>query len=186
MKAHVPYAEARICAQDFFQHDWAAFLKCVQSPVLLLGNPPWVTNAAIGVLEAANLPPKSNLKRLTGLNARTGKANFDISEWMLLQLMEAARCQSSVIAMLCKTSVARKALEYGWNNGLAPAESALFRIDAARWFGVAVDACLLYARFAPDERGETNTPVYDRKRKSNGQGLLLFTPTKKYNPFPAR
>ena len=162
MKTRDPQVDARICEQDFFQKDWAAFLKCVNAPVLLLGNPPWVTNAALGVLEAENLPPKSNLKRLTGLNARTGKANFDISEWMLIQLMEAARCQSSVIAMLCKTGVARKALEYIWNNGLTPGESALFRIDAMRWFGVAVDACLLYARFTPDERGKTNTPVYAR------------------------
>lgn len=162
MKTHVPQVDARMSEQDFFQQDWAALLKCVEAPVLLLGNPPWVTNAALGVLEAVNLPPKSNLKRLTGLNARTGKANFDISEWMLIQLMEAARSQSSIIAMLCKTGVARKALEYSWNNGLTPAESALFRIDAARWFGVAVDACLLYARFTPGEVGGTNTPVYAR------------------------
>src|SRR5262249_54071710 len=74
-------------------------------------------------------------------------ANFDISEWMLLKLAEAARGRSFSIALLCKTGVARKALEYYWQNSLAPAESALYRIPAVEWFAAAVDACLFFARF---------------------------------------
>ena len=43
---------------------------------------------------------------------------------------------------------------------MAPAESALYRINAVEWFGAAVDACLLVARFAPGEATETNAALY--------------------------
>ena len=38
-------------------------------------------------LASPNLPSKSNFQNRKGLDAVTGKANFDISEWMLIQLM---------------------------------------------------------------------------------------------------
>ena len=155
-----PNASVQCRSQDFFAFDWEAFLKDRETPILFVGNPPWVTNAALGVLGADNLPEKSNLKRLSGLSARTGKANFDISEWMLLKLATAAKGRDFSIAMLCKTGVARKALEYCWKSGMAPAESALYRINALEWFGAAVDACLLVARFAPGEATETSASLY--------------------------
>ena len=36
-----------------------------------------------------NLPEKKNFMGLRGMDARTGKSNFDIAEWMLIQLIEA-------------------------------------------------------------------------------------------------
>jgi hypothetical protein len=130
---------------DFFTFDWHVFLKQCEKPILLLGNPPWVTNAMQGTIGADNLPEKSNLKGLSGLNARTGKANFDISEWMLLRLFEALSEQNYSLGMLCKTGVARKVLEHGWRNGKAFQDAAIYRIDTASWFGAAVDACLFTA-----------------------------------------
>src|SRR5262249_54017823 len=129
-----PTATGHFSTQDFFTFDWETFLKAKEIPILFLGNPPWVTNASQGALGADNLPEKTNLKRLSGLSARTGKANFDISEWMLLKLAEAAKGRDHVIAMLCKTGVARKALEYFWKRGLSPVTSALYRINAMEWF----------------------------------------------------
>ncbi|HZP80561.1 MAG TPA: class I SAM-dependent methyltransferase [Chthonomonadaceae bacterium] len=155
-----PKVRTYLGIQDFFTFDWQTFLKDKQTPALFLGNPPWVTNAALGALGAGNLPEKSNLKRLNGLDARTGKANFDISEWMLLKLAEAARGRPFTLAMLCKTGVARKALEYYWHNGLAPAESALYRIPAVEWFGASVDACLFFARFRAELVTDKSARLY--------------------------
>ena len=163
---------AQFQAQDFFTFDWEYFLRDKEPPFLFLGNPPWVTNAGLGALGADNLPHKSNLKNLSGLNARTGKANFDISEWMLLKLAESVRAHPFSIAMLCKTGVARKALEQWWKNGLAPVESALYRINAVAWFGAAVDACLFVARFQPGAAGETSAALYS--------GLDSVTPTMRF------
>jgi len=40
-------------------------------------------------MRSENLPKKSNFQGLRGLDARTGKSNFDIAEWMLIRLIEA-------------------------------------------------------------------------------------------------
>ncbi len=80
---------AHIERRDFFTADWKDFLSKQATPILLLGNPPWITNAAMGAMGGRNLPEKSNFQRHGGFAAKTGKANFDISEWMLIQLLEA-------------------------------------------------------------------------------------------------
>ena len=79
---------AKIHQQDFFQHDWH---RCLRRPefsrVLVLGNPPWVTNSELGRLGGDNLPVKTNATGYSGMEARTGKSNFDIAEWMIERLV---------------------------------------------------------------------------------------------------
>ena len=75
---------ADVYCEDFFEKDWPGTLDGLLEPILVIGNPPWVTNSAVGALGGSNLPVKSNFQRLNGLDAITGKSNFDISEWMLL------------------------------------------------------------------------------------------------------
>jgi len=127
---------------DFFQVDWSRQLA---GRVLVLGNPPWVTNAALGRDGGRNLPVKSNLQGLRGIEAKTGKANFDIAEWMLIRLMESLPPQG-MLAMLCKTMTARKVLRHLWRQ--QDVEGSIYRIDARREFGVTVEACLLVMRAA--------------------------------------
>ena len=66
--------------QDFFTIDLKAKLKLEESNILLIGNPPWVTNSGLGKIDSENLPQKSNFKNLKGIDAITGKSNFDLSE----------------------------------------------------------------------------------------------------------
>lgn len=136
----------RIDTADFFSHDWDAALAALGEPILVLGNPPWVTNATVGVLGGRNLPSKSNADGLQGLHAITGSANFDISEWMIRQNIRWLDSRNGAIAVLCKTSVARKILRQAWATSAPLDRAAIYHIDAASEFGVAVDACLLYAR----------------------------------------
>lgn len=133
---------AQIEQGNFFSVDWGRVLDRDIGPWLLLGNPPWVTNAELGLLDSTNLPTKSNFQGHQGLDAITGKANFDISEWMLLQQLEWLKKHSGWIAMLVKTSVARKVLRQAWKRKDPVGRAALFKIDAMRHFGAAVDACL--------------------------------------------
>ena len=107
---------ADVGVQDFFSADWNAELSAFPDRLLLLGNPPWVTNAGVSAIGGSNLPVKANFQGMRGLEARTGKANFDISEWMLIRLVEAIRPRASVLAMLCKTATARKFLRYAWRH----------------------------------------------------------------------
>ncbi|MDZ4746772.1 MAG: hypothetical protein SGJ05_12325 [bacterium] len=72
----------RVCVrnEDFFNVDWHNVIDSLPQPVLLLGNPPWVTNSVIGAMAGKNLPKKSNFQGMSGFDAVTGKSNFDISE----------------------------------------------------------------------------------------------------------
>lgn len=139
-------ARSAVARQDFFAHDWDAELSKPNGRLLILGNLPWVTNSAVAAMNGNNLPIKENFLGLRGLAARTGKSNFDISEWMLIRLVRALRGRPATIAMLCKTATARKLLRYAWQNDGRVQEAALYRIDAAAHFDAAVDACLLLAR----------------------------------------
>jgi len=131
---------------DFFATDWPARLAELPDPILLLGNPPWVTSAEVGALGGRNLPTKSNFQGRRGLAARTGAANFDISEWMLLHLLEAIQGRQATLAMLVKTAVARRVLAHVWKQGWPVAEAELCAIDAPRHFDAAVSASLLVCR----------------------------------------
>ena len=75
--------------------------------LLIIGNPPWVTNSELGSMESENVPIKDNFKRLNGMDALTGKSNFDIAEYILLQLLGEFKNYNCTIAMLCKGTVAR-------------------------------------------------------------------------------
>jgi hypothetical protein len=139
----------RVFRQNFFDADWHARFREVPEPILVLGNPPWVTNAQLGALGGTNLPRKSNFQGHVGLDALTGKSNFDISEWMLIRLLEALAGRWACLAMLCKTAVARKALIHVWKNKVALDWAEMRPIDAATFFGAAVDACLLVCSLSP-------------------------------------
>jgi hypothetical protein len=144
-RANLSQFDVRILHRDFFTEDWKRNLSRFQKKrALVIGNPPWVTNSELGQLGSDNLPAKSNFQGLRGFDARTGKSNFDISEWMLVQLIEALP-DDGAIAMLCKTMTARKVLRHFWKTQGGLKDSSLFHIDAKSEFDVAVDACLFFA-----------------------------------------
>jgi hypothetical protein len=143
---------AQVLQGDFFQMDWNDILRNLPDPLLLVGNPPWVTNSELGSMGGTNLPRKQNIQRLSGIQARTGKSNFDISEWMLLHLLDLINERDATLAMLCKTAVARKVLFYGWKHDKHITSSHIFPIDAPKHFGASVDACLLVIRVSTAKR----------------------------------
>lgn len=134
---------------DFFTLDWGTVLVKDQGPWLIVGNPPWVTSAELGALASENLPEKSNFQGRRGIEAITGKSNFDISEWMLLRYLDWLENSTGTIAVLCKTAVARKILLHIWRARRALRAARMYRIDAQAEFGVAVDACFLVLQIEP-------------------------------------
>lgn len=140
--------QRRLCLeqQDFFSFDWDSHLGRENRRILVLGNLPWVTNSTVSSLNGANLPRKENFQGLRGFAAKTGKANFDISEWMLIRLIQALRGKEATLAILCKTATACKVLRHAWQTDGRVASSALYRISADQHFDASVDACLFVAR----------------------------------------
>jgi hypothetical protein len=135
--------DVRVIQGDFFKVDWRELLGALPDPLLIIGNPPWVTNAELSALGSSNLPKKSNFQGHRGLDAITGKSNFDISEYMLIQEIGWISQRDATLAMLCKTAVARKALRYAWQHSTAPQKSDMYLIDAGECFGASVDAAFL-------------------------------------------
>ncbi len=142
--------DIEIIQGDFFVYNWKHYLDDTLGPILIIGNPPWVTNAELMRIGSGNLPEKSNINGANGIEAITGKSNFDISEWMLIKEVEALQGKNALLAMLCKTAIARKVVSFAWKNGLYFTDAEIRRIDAQKHFGVAVDACLMLVRFIPE------------------------------------
>ncbi|BBD62846.1 type II restriction enzyme NspV homolog (plasmid) [Nostoc sp. HK-01] len=106
-----------------------------------------ITNSQQGSINGNNLPLKSNFQKFNGLDAITGKSNFDISEWMLIRIVQYLQKRHAYLAMLCKTSVSRKLLNYIHSQKISLKYFATYKIDAKKYFGANVDACLLLCKF---------------------------------------
>jgi len=129
-------------------------------PLIVIGNPPWVTNAELGSLESFNLPRKSNVKNLPGLEAITGSANFDLTEFIWIKLITELADQKPTIALLCKTSVARNVLLFLHDRSIPLVKAWLRRIDAQKFFSAAVDACLFYVEIGNKKCGDYEAEIF--------------------------
>jgi methylase of polypeptide subunit release factors len=147
--AYRPDRRVELRQGDFFKHDWRGVVTAAEGPWLILGNPPWVTSANLGAIESNNLPEKSNFQGRKGIEAITGKSNFDISEWMLLRYLDWLENGEGTIAVLCKTAVARKILLHIWKNKEPLRSARIYKIDALGHFGAAVDACFFILEIHP-------------------------------------
>jgi hypothetical protein len=111
--------------KNFFDCDWYSLTQPWTENILFLGNLPWITNSKQGLINGKNLPQKSNFQRYHGLDAITGKSNFDISEWMLIKLIECIDRRSAYLAIICKTAVSRKILNYIYTHKINLVYSAI-------------------------------------------------------------
>lgn len=125
---------------DAFRFDFASVIPD-DGELLILGNPPWVTNAALGT----NVPVKRNIKRLGGIASITGKSNFDVSECLLINLIQQCAPAKPTVAMLCKEIVVRNLVRDARVLGLELSRVRAFTFDARREFGVHAGASLLVA-----------------------------------------
>jgi tRNA1(Val) A37 N6-methylase TrmN6 len=154
-------SDVTLIAADLFKFDLRKSLSWrTQGPLLVIGNPPWVTNAALGGIESGNRPERRNLLGLKGLSAMTGSSNFDLAEAIWIKLAVELAVQEPEIAMLCKIATARRILETLSALDLGPARAEIVRIDARRWFQAAVHACLLRTLVRRGVRGDLSVPVF--------------------------
>ncbi len=136
-----------IINSDFFRFSSKNLIKD-RSKILVLGNPPWVTNSTLSTLDSTNLPVKANFKGLNGIDAITGASNFDICEYMILQLINEYRDTNTVICMLCKTTVARNIFKELKRNHIAFSLCDILEFDAAKVFGINASACILFIQLS--------------------------------------
>lgn len=145
-RGRVDGARGRLRLADFFEVSWETEFEEMPEPILVVGNPPWVTSSRLGSLGSRNLPEKANFKGLSGYEALTGKSNFDVSEWMILRMLQALRGRRAALAVLCKSTVVRRVLEFAVEARIPITPGGIWRIDAMQHFDAAVDAVLFVCR----------------------------------------
>lgn len=144
------YPDIYIYNSDFFEFDFSPIIqKCKLNNwnLAVIGNPPWVTNSSQGRNRSNNLPKKRNSYGLKGIDAITGKSNFDISEYITLHLLRLSQINKGGISFLLKNSVIRNILvkQHAESIHLGDIEQRL--IDASSEFNVSVDASCFSAKF---------------------------------------
>ena len=140
---------------NIFTHQFSnSLMQVLDSPAhefLIIGNPPWITNSELSTLNSANVPIKSNIKRVRGIEAITGKGNFDIAEYIITRMMRQFSNRKGKIAMLCKTSVVRNIMKDIQKLNLNLANINTIVIDAKKEFDINADACLFFAEFGGEQ-----------------------------------
>jgi len=124
--------------------------------LLIIGNPPWVTNSKLGSLNSSNLPKKSNFKNQNGLDAMTGKGNFDIAEYITLMLLDAFQSHNGYLALLVKNSVVKNIVFDQKDKKYRIGEIEKYCIDSKKEFNVSVEAALLYCQLNSTPSNECN------------------------------
>lgn len=149
----IPYRkwpDIYIYNSDFFEFDFSPIIEKGEKNnwnLAIIGNPPWVTNSRQGKNKSNNVPPKTNTFGLKGIEAITGKSNFDISEYITLLLLKLSQMNKGGISFLLKNSVIRNILVKQHTNNLHIGNIEQLSIDASSEFSVSVDASCLSARF---------------------------------------
>ena len=158
---------------NIFTHQFSerltAFLQTSDIQILILGNPPWVTNSEITRLGGVNFPPKSNIKKLKGIDAIMGKSNFDIAEYIIIYLLQRFSNFKGKIAMLCKLSTAVNILRDIHKLYLNISNIQFLLIDSKKEFGISAPGGLFLANLS--ERGK---PICDVRSLYNNERIQKF------------
>ncbi len=153
----------RVVTADLFRLDLGRDLAWLGGGrLLVVGNPPWVTVAALGASggTARNPgPTRSNARRARGIDAMTGASNFDLAEAVWIKLIRELAPERPTIALLCKTSVARALLRSIQGDDLPVTSATFWKIDAPRWFRASVAAGLLRVEVGPGPK-VAEVPVF--------------------------
>lgn len=132
---------------DVFDYDFTSLSKqFFAKEILVIGNPPWVTNSKLGSLNSSNLPKKTNFKNHSGLDAMTGKGNFDIAEFITLKMLELFQNIKGNLLLLVKNSVIKNIVSDQAINKYSISEIEKHCIDSKKEFNVSVEASLFYCK----------------------------------------
>ncbi len=135
--------EIDIIHGNAFEFDYVELAKSTKHlKTLIIGNPPWITNSELGSIDSKNLPKKSNFKKHNGLEAITGKGNFDIGEYISYTMLKCFENHNGVFSFLIKNSVVKNLIQDQKRNRFRISHLEKLNIDSKTEFNVSVNACL--------------------------------------------
>lgn len=172
----------KIINSDFFTFSSKALIQD-ERQTLVIGNPPWVTSSTLSALGSGNLPAKTNFKGLKGIDAITGASNFDICEYIILQLINEYRNTNAVISMLCKTSVARNIFKELKRNYINFLSCDILEFDATKVFGINASACVLVVQLSEKAVSSDICNVFDFESPENVKTQFGYSDGQFYSNF---
>ena len=141
--------------------------------ILIIGNPPWVTNSMLGSLNSTNLPRKNNFKKHSGLDAMTGKGNFDIAEFITMSLIDTFQNINGNLLLLVKNSVVKNIVFDQKKRNFKIGNIQKHSIDCKKEFNVSVEASLFYCKLnSAPEFNCKEFNFYDNKKCIQNFGWL--------------
>lgn len=144
-----------------FEFDYSALADSTKNfKTLVIGNPPWVTNSELGSINSKNLPNKSNFKKHSGLDAMTGKGNFDIGEYISHSMLKCFDKHDGLFAFLVKNSVVKNLIYDQKRNRFRIKDSKQLNINSKKEFNVSVSACLFFTHLN-SEKPDLTCTEYD-------------------------
>lgn len=147
LKSQQRHIEIEYFQEDIFKHQFSnTFLKnSEENEILILGNPPWVTNSALEKINSTNIPIKSNFKDFSGIDAITGKSNFDIAEFIITHLLSNFHHLNGHIVMLCKNTVIRNLMKIFPKMEINVGEIKQIRFNVQKIFNINANASIFMA-----------------------------------------
>lgn len=169
--------------EDIFNFDFSIISDKLNHDdhLLLIGNPPWVTNSELSSMNSNNLPIKSNFKGNKGLDSITGNANFDIAEYIILKLIDSFKNTNTTIAFLVKTIVARNVFKELKRNEIQFNIARILKFNAKKVFNVSADACLFILNLSEKNISKNYCEVFDLDDSSIVKSKFGFRNNKFYS-----
>lgn len=152
---------------NIFDFDFNILKKNPDTNYLIIGNPPWVTNTRLSKYESDNIPEKNNYKHLEYFNAITGESNFDISEHIILSLINDFNKSNAVIIFLCKYSVACNIFKHLVDNNIKLSNIRIIKFDSMKVFKADTTSCILFMEFNKEGRVFNTCKVGDMENQKD-------------------
>lgn len=146
-EAKLSLPEATFVNENIFDYELGGLVHATFDEYLIVGNPPWVTNTRLSKYESDNIPAKTNIKNYDFFNATTGMSNFDISENIILHMIEEFRNVKCSFVFLCKYKVACNVFEYLVHNNISVSVMDIVRFDSMKIFKADTSSCILFIQF---------------------------------------
>ena len=179
-KKEINNDKVKIINSDFFSFSTKSLIKDSRQ-ILIIGNPPWITNSTLSTLNSKNLPLKTNFKKEKGINAITGRGNFDICESIILQIINEYKNTNAFITMLCKTSVARNIFKELKRNYINFKLCKILEFDAVKVFDISASACVLLIHLSEKEDTLDFCNIYDFENSEVLKSQIKFSDGNFYN-----
>ena len=131
---------------NIFEFNLENLVSGFTQELLIIGNPPWVTNSKLSSINSNNLPKKQNFNNLKGIESITGKGNFDIGESVLKIILEKFNLMNSNLLFILKNSIIKNTINKQLQNKYQVSNMSMYSIDSKSEFNVSVEASVFFCK----------------------------------------